>query len=96
MSRHYQMLDGAAVLATEDLLDARDLIGEITAAVAIGAIYGPAGTGKSFAVEEAIADRVEADSVRTDFRARPTMRYVRQELVVCLQNNRWLPCRLYG
>jgi hypothetical protein len=80
VSRHYQMLDGAAVLATEDLLDARDLIGEITAAVAMGAIYGPAGTGKSFAVEEAIADRVEADYVRTDFRARPTMRYVRQEL----------------
>lgn len=80
MSRHYQMLDGAAVLATEDLLDARDLIGEITAAVAMGAIYGPAGTGKSFAVEEAIADRREVDYVRTDFRAKPTMRYVRQEL----------------
>jgi len=80
VSRHYQMLDGAAVLATEDLLDARDLIGEITAAVAMGAIYGPAGTGKSFAVEEAIADRREVDYVRTDFRARPTMRYVRQEL----------------
>lgn len=79
MSRHYQMLD-AAVLATEDLLDARDLIGEISTATAMGAIYGPAGTGKSFAVDEAVADRSEADFVRTDFRARPTMRYIRQEL----------------
>ena len=80
MSRHYQSLTGAAVLATEDLLDARDLIGAISDAVAMGAIYGPAGTGKSFAVDEAIADRAEPDHVRTDFRARPTMRYVRQEL----------------
>lgn len=80
MSRHYQSLAGAAVLATEDLLDARDLIGDISDAVAMGAIYGPAGTGKSFAVDEAIADRAEPDHVRTDFRARPTMRYVRQEL----------------
>ncbi len=80
MSRHYQSLDGAAVLATEDLLDARDLISEISTAAAIGAIYGPAGTGKSFAVDEAVADHTAAHAVRTDFRARPTMRYVRQEL----------------
>ncbi len=46
MSRHYQMLDGAAVLATDDLLDARDLITDISAVAAMGAIYGPAGTGE--------------------------------------------------
>ena len=80
MSRHYQALPDAAVLATEDLLDARDLISEICDAAAMGAIYGPSGTGKSFAVDEAVADRAEHDHVRTDFRARPTMRYVRQEL----------------
>lgn len=80
MSRHYQMLQGAAVVATEDLLDARDLIGEICTATAMGAIYGPAGTGKSFAVDEAVADLAETGFVRTDFRARPTMRYIRQEL----------------
>lgn len=80
MSRHYQALRDAAVLATEDLLDARDLISEICDAVAMGALYGPSGTGKSFAVDEAVADRAEPDHVRTDFRPRPTMRYVRQEL----------------
>lgn len=80
MSRHYQLLDDAAVLATEALLDARDLITDISDMAAMGAIYGPAGTGKSFAVAEAVADRPELDWVHTDFRARPTMRYIRQEL----------------
>ena len=80
MSRHYQQLADANVLATEALLDARDLINEISSIAAMGAIYGPAGTGKSFAVSEAVADRTEPDWVHTDFRARPTLRYVRLEL----------------
>jgi len=80
VSRHYQGLADAAVLATEALLDARDLINDISSVHAIGAIYGPAGTGKSFAVSEAVADRREHDWVQTDFRARPTLRYVRLEL----------------
>lgn len=80
MSRHYQLLNGATVLATEALLDARDLIGEVSLAHAMGAIYGPAGTGKSFAVAEVVADRPEHDWLHTDFRCRPTLRYVRLEL----------------
>lgn len=80
MSRHYQGLADAGVLATEALLDARDLINDISSFHAIGAIYGPAGTGKTFAVAEAVTDRSEHDWVQTDFRARPTLRYVRLEL----------------
>jgi len=80
VSGHYQGLGGAAVLVTEALLDARELIGGISDAQAMGAIYGPAGTGKSFAVTEVLTDRTDRDWAHTDFRCRPTLRYVRQEL----------------
>ncbi len=80
MSGHYQGLGGAAVLVTEALLDARELIGGVSDAQAMGAIYGPAGTGKSFAVTEVLTDRTDRDWAHTDFRCRPTLRYVRQEL----------------
>lgn len=80
MSGHYQGLGGAAVVATDALLDARELIGEVSDAQAMGAIYGPAGTGKSFAVTEVLSDRAEPDWLHTDFRCRPTLRYVRLEL----------------
>jgi hypothetical protein len=80
VSGHYQGLAGAATVATDALLDARDLIAEVSQAQAIGAIYGPAGTGKSFAVAETLTGRAEVDWLRTDFRCRPTLRYVRLEL----------------
>jgi len=80
VSGHYQGLGGASAVATEALLDARELIGGVSDAQAMGAIYGPAGTGKSFAVTEVLTDRAERDWVHTEFRCRRTLRYVRQEL----------------
>jgi len=80
VSAHYQNLAGAQAVATEALLDARDLIAEVADAEAIGAIYGPAGTGKSFAMAETLGERPNSDWLRTDSRCRPTLRYVRLEL----------------
>lgn len=80
MNGHYQGLTDATTVATEALLDARDLIDQLCHAQAMGAIYGPAGTGKTFAVAASLAEHDEKDWLRTDFRARPTLRYVRAEL----------------
>jgi hypothetical protein len=79
---HYQGLSGAAVVATEALLDARDLIEGLCEVEAMGAIHGPAGTGKSFAVAQTLAGLSgRREWARTDLRARPTLRDVRAELI---------------
>jgi hypothetical protein len=56
MSEHYLQLRGAAVIAADQLLDARDLVADLLEVRGMGAVYGPAGTGKSFAVEQALTD----------------------------------------
>jgi type II secretory pathway predicted ATPase ExeA len=81
---HYLGLEGAAVVATEQLLDTRDLIAALVDSQAMGAIYGPAGTGKTFAVAQALAERPQEGWVRTHFRSRPTTRYLRHELYTVL------------
>jgi len=77
---HYQSVAGANVIATKQLLRAADLVGDIVEVRAMGAIYGPAGTGKTFAVEQALAGQPERSWTRTAFRSRPTTRYLRHEL----------------
>jgi hypothetical protein len=83
MSAHYLDLEGAAVVATEQLLDACDMVRVVAEVGAMGAIYGPAGTGKTFAVGEAVR-AMGGDHVHTDFRCRPTVRYLRSVLYQCL------------
>ncbi|MGH7746535.1 MAG: AAA family ATPase, partial [Candidatus Dormibacteria bacterium] len=80
MSGHFLNLEGAAVVATEQLLDAREMIGDAVQARAMAAIHGAAGTGKSFAVDQTLIDMPARDRVSVDFRARPTLRDVRQSL----------------
>lgn len=78
MNRHFLDLEGAASVATEQLLDAREMIAVTTDALAMAAIYGAAGTGKSFAVSEALQDIPAAQWTQIDFRCRPTLRDIRQ------------------
>ena len=81
---HFLNLTGARVIATEQLLDTRDLVTDLIEVGAMGAVYGPAGTGKTFAVAQALADRPSSRWVRTTFRSRPTTRFVRHELYTAL------------
>jgi DNA transposition AAA+ family ATPase len=81
---HFLNLTGARVIATEQLLDTRDLVTDLIEVGAMGAVYGPAGTGKTFAVAQALADRPSGSWVRTTFRSRPTTRFVRHELYTAL------------
>jgi DNA transposition AAA+ family ATPase len=77
---HFLDLPGAAVIATDQLLDTRELVAELVEATAMGAIYGPAGTGKTFAVSRALGNHAQRNVVSSTFRSRPTTRYVRHEL----------------
>jgi DNA transposition AAA+ family ATPase len=81
---HFLNLPGARVVATEQLLDTGDLVTDLIEVGAMGAVYGPAGTGKTFAVAQALADRPASSWVRTTFRSRPTTRFVRHELYTAL------------
>jgi hypothetical protein len=81
---HFLNLPGARVVATEQLLDTRDLIADLVEVRAMGAVYGPAGTGKTFAVAQALTARPPSTWVRTTFRSRPTIRFVRWELYTTL------------
>ena len=80
MSGHFLSLTDATVVATDQLLDARELIEETVQARAMSAIHGAAGTGKSFAVRQALVDLPARDWMWTDFRCRPTLRDVRHAL----------------
>ena len=80
MTGHYQGIVGANTIATEQLLDTADLVKDIVEVRAMGAIYGPAGVGKTFAVDQALADQPEGRWTRSTFRSRPTTRYLRHEL----------------
>jgi DNA transposition AAA+ family ATPase len=81
---HYLQLPGARVVATDRLLDVRELVKDIVELQAIGAIHGPAGTGKTFAVDQALEKQPAQDCVLTTFRSRPTTRFVRHELYSAL------------
>jgi DNA transposition AAA+ family ATPase len=80
MSGHFLNLKEAAIVATEQLLDAQAMISEAVEAQAMVAIHGAAGTGKSFAVEQALIDLPARSWVWMDFRCRPTLRDVRHAL----------------
>jgi DNA transposition AAA+ family ATPase len=68
------------VLATRDLLLTGRAITDLIESEAMGAVVGPAGLGKTFAIEHALAGR-EEEVVTLTFEARPTMRLVADRLL---------------
>jgi DNA transposition AAA+ family ATPase len=96
MSGHFLDLKGAAIVATEQLIDARAMIGEAVEAQAMVAIHGAAGTGKSFAVEQALVDLPPRSWLWMDFRCRPTLRDVRHALHRATGLGSILPADAYG
>lgn len=83
MIRHYLGLEQASVLATRDLLLTGQAIGDLIESEAMGAVVGPAGLGKTFAIEHALAGRSEP-VISLTFEARPTMRLVADRLLHAL------------
>lgn len=80
MTRHYLGLRNASVLATRDLLLTGRAISDLIKTEAMGAVVGPAGLGKTFAIEHAIERRGEP-VISLTFEARPTMRLVADRLL---------------
>jgi DNA transposition AAA+ family ATPase len=84
MARHFLDLEGAETVDTEPFLLARRAIADLYDAGAMGAMHGEAGTGKTFAVEDALRQTPHAQSCWMTFPARPTMRTVASSLLAAL------------
>jgi hypothetical protein len=83
MTRHYLGLTDASVLATRHLLLTEQAIADLIETEAMGAIVGPAGLGKTFAIDHAL-EQHSGPVITLTFEARPTMRLVADRLLANL------------
>lgn len=74
MVRHFLDLAQARVLPTDGLQLVEQAVADLSAAAALGVVHGPAGLGKTFAVEQALTGH--PDAYWLTFPSRPTMRLV--------------------
>lgn len=84
MAEHFLGLADAATITTKQFQLTERVIGDLVEHLGMGVIHGPAGTGKTFAVESAMetADAVTAVvQCNLAFQSKPTMRQVLDELV---------------
>lgn len=87
MPRHFADLTGAATLPTGTFQLAHRIVDDLVANNATGVIHGPAGTGKTYAVESALEDQAARGGpamCALSFTARPTMRLVADHLLAAL------------
>jgi DNA transposition AAA+ family ATPase len=88
VTRHHLGLRDAAVLVTRHLLLTGQAVADLIDNDAMGAVVGPAGLGKTFAIAHAIEQRGEP-VVQLTFEARPTMRLVADRLLNALTGAPW-------
>jgi DNA transposition AAA+ family ATPase len=86
MPQHFAGLAGAATLATGQFQLTGRIVADLIGCCATGVVHGPAGTGKTYAVQAALetlagpgGPRLTASTLA--FPARPTMRLVADELL---------------
>jgi DNA transposition AAA+ family ATPase len=84
MARHFLELADAAIVPTEAYLLTRRTVTDLYDACAMGAVHGEAGTGKTFAVEEALATSPSMETCWLSFPSQPTMRLVATALLSAL------------
>src|SRR5438132_14228449 len=87
MARHFLDLTDAATVQTEPYLLTRRTVADLYEAGAMGAVHGEAGTGKTFAVEDALASSTEFETCWVSFPSRPTMRLVATTLLAALSRS---------
>jgi hypothetical protein len=83
VNAHFLNLSGAQTLMTRHLLLTRKAVADVIESRAMGAVYGAAGLGKTFAVSDAIG-RHPQPVLRLTFESRPTMRLVADRLLAGL------------
>jgi type II secretory pathway predicted ATPase ExeA len=76
---HHLGLSGARIIETRELQLAEQAVSDLVALDAMGVIYGPAGSGKTFAAALA-ATQTHSKPTRVQFPSRPTMLHVAQRL----------------
>ncbi|MGH3097705.1 MAG: AAA family ATPase [Streptosporangiales bacterium] len=76
MGRHFLDIDGARTLPTPGLVATHQAVGDLLGAAAMGVVHGPAGLGKSYAVEQALTREEQVAVCWATFPSRPTMRLV--------------------
>lgn len=85
MPRHFAGLAGAAILPTGTFQLAARVMDDLVANNAVGVLHGPAGTGKTFAMEAALERQTSRNpnlAITTlSFTAHPTMRLVADQLL---------------
>jgi hypothetical protein len=82
--RHFLDLDQARTLPTPGLLATGMAAADLVEAGAMGVVHGPAGLGKTFAVETALSRHPDASVCWAAFPSRPTMRLVAASLFEAL------------
>lgn len=88
MPRHFLDLPGAATVATDSLALAERAVRDVARHRALGVVHGPAGVGKTYAVERAVGGLgAEWEPVWLSFPARPTMRLIAAELLAALSGS---------
>jgi DNA transposition AAA+ family ATPase len=84
MAHHFLELEGAETVGTEPFLLARRAIVDLYEACAMGAIHGEAGTGKTYAIDDALRQAPELEACWITFPSRPSMRIVATSLLAAL------------
>jgi len=86
MPRHFAGLTGAATLPTGTFQLSARIVDDLVVNAAMGVLHGPAGTGKTYAMESALEDQAARNpgiAITTlSFTSRPTMRLVGDQLLV--------------
>src|SRR4051812_33865341 len=72
---HFDGLQGAATVQTSGFMRTQNAISDLAERLGMGAVYGPSGAGKTFAVRTALS-YLAIDPVVVDIQPRPTMRQV--------------------
>lgn len=84
-SDHYLNLADAMIVGTRSVLDCQENLADTIEVHGMAVMHGPAGTGKSLAVNAALRELAPTNTVRTVFRARPTIRDIRLSLFEALE-----------
>lgn len=75
-AEHFASPRGARTLETDDLRLARLTVVELIETSTMGALYGQAGTGKTFTINKIAAELAATEVIVVEFESRPTMLHV--------------------
>jgi DNA transposition AAA+ family ATPase len=79
--RHFLALEGARLVHTEELRLVRRLVEDSQERLAMAAVTGAAGLGKSFALAAALTDAASLPVISLEFPARSSQRYIARRIL---------------